>query len=403
MKNYRETVEELIGSYREGYSLPASFYQDPALYQADLEAVFSREWIYAGHISQLPDVGCFFLMEFGDESIIIVKGKDSEIRAFANVCRHRGSRVCLKQSGKVNSFACPYHAWTYELNGQLRSKRAMPKSFDPKNYGLKAVKIEVFKGLIFINLDQQAAQLSKIFAPLEKSLDIYQLEKTKVACQKTFSVDANWKLALENFVECYHCAPAHPEYAQSHALNSPKDYQALRPAMLKRAKQLGYSIDSIGGTFTDGLDGVQCFYNRSAMYEGYVSGTKDGKPVAPLLGKIEDTGGGAADVSFGSLNYAVFYADHIVLYRFLPTALQNTDMEIIWLVNESAQEGHDYDLQDLTWLWTITTESDKEIILNNQKGVNSRFYEPGPLSIMENFISSLYQWYFLQLENPLKD
>lgn len=398
MSNTDLDIEALIDSYRPNYSLPAQFYTDPLLYQRDLESIFSVSWIYAGHISQLPEPGCYFLLEFGNESIIVVKGRDGEIRAFANVCRHRGSRVCLQSSGKTRTFVCPYHAWTYDLDGSLRSKREMPSDFQRENYGLKAVRASVYHGLIFINPDPDAPDLPQGFQAMDPALAKYGLEKTKVACQKTFSVDANWKLAIENFMECYHCAPAHAEYSCSHALNSPKDYEALRPAMLEHAKALGYEIDSLDQSSPADRNIIPHFYNRSAMYESYVTGSEDGKPVAPLLGNINGYGGGAADLMFGPATYAILYPDHGVFYRFLPTDVQKTDMEIIWLVNEDAQDGIDYDLEKLTWLWTVTTESDKTIILNNQKGVNSRFYEPGPLSEMEGYLSRFVEWYLNQIQ-----
>ena len=151
---------ELIAGYRPGFSLDAGFYTDPAVYEKDLAEVFFRHWIYAGHASRLPEAGSYFLFELGGESIILVRGRDGEIRALANVCRHRGSRLCTAPAGRVAAFVCPYHAWTYGLDGRLRSRRAMPADFDPARYGLKALRCEVFHGMIFINLDATAPELA---------------------------------------------------------------------------------------------------------------------------------------------------------------------------------------------------------------------------------------------------
>ncbi len=392
-----EKIQKLIAAYRPGYSLPADFYQDADIYQIELEKIFYKSWIYAGHASQVPEPGCYFLVEFGNESIIIAHGKDGEIHALANVCRHRGSRVCLENSGKVNAFVCPYHAWTYELDGRLRSRREMPQDFKQENHALKPVCIAVFHGLIFINLDAHAPNLNKAFAPMNAALDIYQLDKTKVACQKTYSVNANWKLAIENFMECYHCASAHTEYSLSHTLKAPKDYAALRPAMLEKAAEIGYQTESLDNSIATDTNAITHFYNRAPIYDSYMTGSESGSAIAPLLGKIKSYGGGAADIQFGPLTFAILYADHAVLYRFLPTALQNTNMEIVWLVHENAAEDKDYQLDELTWLWSLTTEADKKIILNNQKGVNSKFYEPGPLSEMEDYVSDFIQWYQAQI------
>ena len=399
MSNTSQTIQKLIDVYRPGFSLPAEFYFDSSIYQTDLESIFCRRWIYAGHISQLSEPGEYFLVEFGNESIIVVRGKDNEIRAFANVCRHRGSRVCLEHSGRVRAFVCPYHAWTYELDGSLRSRREMPTDFEQDRYGLKSVGVGVFQGLIFINLDPDAPDLTQSLSSMDSSLEIYKLDETKIACQKTFEVNANWKLAIENFMECYHCAPAHPEYSCSHTLKSPRDYAAMRPAMIEQAAQLGYQTESIDNSVAVERDSIQYFYNRSAMYEHYVTGSESGKPVASLLGDIKEYGGGAADIQFGPVTYAILYPDHAVIYRFLPSTLQKTNMDIIWLVNRNAKEGVDYNLDELTWLWTVTTEADKKIILNNQKGVNSRYYDPGPLSNSESFVTTFIEWYLEQIKS----
>lgn len=398
MNNTNQNTQKLIEAYRPGHSLPAEFYSDASIYQIDIESIFFRGWLLAGHISQLSGAGSYFLVEFDNESIIVVRGKDGEIRAFANVCRHRGSRVCLEQSGNVRAFVCPYHAWTYELDGSLRSRREMPTDFKQDNYGLKSVQIGIFHGIIFINLDPDALDFEQGINPMHSSFDIYKLDKTKVACQKSFEVDANWKLAIENFMECYHCAPAHPEYSYAHALKSPKDYAAMRPAMVEQAAKIGYQTELIDNPNWTKPGEIEYFYNRSSMYEPYVTGSESGKPVAPLLGDINDYGGGAADIQFGPVNFALLYPDHAVLYRFLPTALQKTNMDIFWLVNENAEEGTDYKLDELTWLWTITTEADKKIILNNQKGVNSRYYEPGPVSESEDYVTAFIEWYIEQIK-----
>ncbi len=390
-------LSKLVAEYQSGYSLPADFYREQFVYQNDLEKIFYRRWIYAGHISQIAQPGQYFTVDFAEESVIVTRDKTDQVRAFINVCRHRGSRVCLEASGKVSTFVCPYHAWTYGLDGQLRSRRHMPDDFKREDFGLKPTGVSVFQGLIFINLDPNAPDLNTAFKPMESAFSIYQLENTRVAHQATFSVDANWKLAIENFMECYHCAPAHAEYSCSHALNSPEDYERLRPAMLEQSQRLGFELTSVDCSNPDGLDSVQYFYNRSALYEGYVTGSKSGDVVAPLLGQIKQPGGGAADVQMGPATYAILYPDHAVLYRFLPTGVQTTDMEIVWLVEQNAVKDKDYRLDDLTWLWTVTTEADKKIILNNQKGVNSNFYQPGPLAQTESFVTNFIQWYLKQI------
>jgi phenylpropionate dioxygenase-like ring-hydroxylating dioxygenase large terminal subunit len=389
----RKELQPLIGGYEPGFALSADFYSSRSIFEADLSEIFFCSWIYAAHVSQLADSGSYLLLEIGAESIILVRDSDDAIRAFANVCRHRGSRICTETSGKVRAFVCPYHAWTYELDGRLRSRRSMAPGFDQSGYGLKRLSVSVFHGLVFVNLDPDAPDFSNEVSEVNSGLDIYGLENTRVACQETYTVDANWKLAIENFMECYHCAPAHAEYSRVHALKSPKDNEALRPKMLEEAKRLGYSTGSVDNSMPRGKQDVGYFYARNALYPPCVTGSENGEPVAPLLGGIKEYGGGVADIQLGPASYGILYPDHAVLYRFLPRDIQKTDMDIVWLVREDAAPGRDYDQDQLTWLWRVTTEADKRIILNNQKGVNSRFYEPGPLSEMETFTAAFIEWY----------
>ena len=394
----QSVVDSLIAAYQPRFALCADFYASEQVYRTDLEKIFFRSWIYAGHVSQLPESGCYFLVEFDRESVIVVRGGDGEIRGFANVCRHRGSRICQQAQGKVRAFVCPYHAWTYELDGSLRSKRAMHADFDQAGYGLKPVRVGIFHGLVFVNLDPNAPELNASLAPIDASFDIYDLEHTKVACQETYSVDANWKLTIENFMECYHCAPAHTEYSRVHALKSPKDNAALRPAMLEDAARLDYQVDTVNNAFPKTAGEMPYYYNRNALYDPHVTGSRSGQAVAPLLGGVKAYGGGVADTQFGPVSHGILYPDHAVIYRFLPRAAQRTDMDIIWLVRADAEDGKDYDIDELTWMWRVTTEADKQIILDNQRGVNSRFYEPGPLSEMETMTTGFIEWYLAQIQ-----
>ena len=392
-------VQALIDSWQPDYSLAADFYTSNEVYRTDLERIFFSHWMYAGHTSQIPEAGCYLLMDFAGESIIVVRDRQNKVHALANVCRHRGSRICIEQYGKLKAFVCPYHAWTYELDGQLRSRRAMPADFDPAQHGLIALRAEIFHGLIFITLNPNAPGLKDSLRALDAAFEIYDLENTRVASQRSYGVEANWKLAIENFMECYHCAPAHKEYSYIHALKSPRDNAALRPAMLDKAAGLGYCAESIDYSQPASADEVQHYYVRNALYAPNLTGSRDGQPIAPLLGKITGYDGGAADIQVGPVFYGILYADHAVLYRFRPLAVQRTAMDIIWLVNASAEEGKDYDIENLTWLWHITTEADEKIIAANQKGVNSRFYQPGPLSEMEDFTAGFIHWYLAQIRH----
>ena len=395
-----EGFKELISRYQGSHSLPRQFYTSEALYKMDIEHYWNHSWIWVGHINQISNVGDFFLFDYGYESIIVARDKDKCINAFLNVCRHRGSRVCIEKSGNTRVFACPYHAWTYELNGNLRAAREMGDGFDKAKHSLKRVNLRIFHGLIFIcisddppNIDEGLLQLEELVAPFE-------FENLKIVHRANYPVAANWKLALENYMECYHCAPAHLEYSRSHSLKDPSSANTeLKNCLLKKSIEVGLSGDELQINALGSKDVEMDFYfSRYPLFQGYQTGSKSGKKLAPLLGKLKDFDGGTTDIQIGILNNFLSYSDHVIGYRFIPRSLQSTDIEVIWMVRQDAEEGIDYNLEDLIWLWHCTSQDDERIIGLNQKGVNSDHYVPGPLSNMEWGIKAFHAGYLKQLD-----
>ena len=398
-----QRMRMLACEHRNDHALDRLFYTSQAVYERDLEKVWAQSWLWAGHVSQVPKPGDFFLFEFGTESVIIVRDANEEIRAHLNVCRHRGSRVCLEQTGSARVFSCPYHAWTYNLDGGLRAGRQMGDGFDSGAYGLTAVNILIFQGLIFICLSEDPPSIEGALERLAPKTAPFGLANLKIAHQASYPVPANWKLALENYVECYHCAPAHKEYSRSHSLKDPASMtKELVGAMREKSLEAGLPIDEVSETGENAeLIGADIYYRRYPLYPGYLTGSRDGAALAPLLGDLTGYDGGATDIQIGPLNYFLAYSDHIVGYRFIPAALQETDIQAVWMVREDAEEGRDYTLDELTWLWDVTTQDDERIIRHNQQGVNSLRFRPGPLSKMEWGISDFYHSYLtMVLQNP---
>ena len=388
-------VLELFKGHVDGNCLSRSFYTSQAIYERDIERFWNASWIWVGHTSQLPNVGDFFLFDYGNESIIVVRDRDQNINAFLNICRHRGSRICVEHAGNRRVFACPYHAWTYELNGNLRSAREMGPNFDTSEFGLLKADIRIFCGLIFIctsptppSIDLGLAKLGPLVAPFE-------LENLKVAHAATYPVPANWKLAVENYMECYHCAPSHKEYAKSHSIKDPENLtKVLINKLQKKSLDVGLKVEVIcTNAFAEGDSNMDFYHRRYPLFEGYLTGSHSGQPIAPLLGCLSGFDGGATDLQVGILNNFLIYSDHMVGYRFIPRELQKTDMEIVWFVKADAIEDVHYNKTELTWLWDVTSKDDERIIRLNQKGVNSYFYSPGPLSTMEWGIRAFYAEY----------
>jgi phenylpropionate dioxygenase-like ring-hydroxylating dioxygenase large terminal subunit len=391
-----------LESWQPGYALPRAVYHDPELYEAELRRIFLRSWQYVGHVSQIPGKGDYFLFEIADESVIVVRDAQGGVNAMLNVCRHRGSRVCDAPEGRESRFICKYHGWTYGLDGSLKALGFAPEGIDKSRLGLKRLQVRVLEGLIFVNFDPDAAAFDPIERDLAPLLAPWDLANAKIAVRRNYPIAANWKLTVENYCECYHCLPAHPEYSVGHSRAIPrKDCAVQLEEVLSRAESVGLSRGETRHSWLDaGVLGTDRDFERYPLMRGHLTGSRDGKPVAPLMGSITGYDGGATDLHVGPMTFGLMYCDHVVLYRFTPRGMRLTDCEITWLVRASAVEGKDYDLGELTWLWDVTTIADKTIIERNQKGVESRYYEPGPLSPMEDFTHRFLEWYVATMRGP---
>jgi Rieske 2Fe-2S family protein len=257
----------------------------------------------------------------------------------------------------------------------------------------------VLEGLIFVCFAPDPPRLDDVERTLRATLGLRGWATAKVAHRASYTTDANWKLVTENYQECYHCKPAHPEFARFHATEEPEDQVAeLRAAARIRWAAMGIEIPTVGfwpGGSAPDQEGVSCF--QDTTYPGAVTGSEDGQPVAPLMGEREEYEGGFTYVEIGPASFFLAYSDYGVMYLFVPREVQKTDMEVIWLVREDAREGVDYDRAKLTWMWDVTSIADKKIIDHNQKGVNSRYYRPGPYGPMEAQARDLAAWYLEQI------
>ncbi len=388
---------------KPGHALPRAYYTDPAIFEQDLERVLLRHWFCAGHASSLAATGDFFLVDMGRESVILSRTADGAIHALANVCRHRGSRVCVARSGNAAAgFICPYHAWAYGLDGRLRAAREMPEGFSREGMGLRPLAVRVLEGLIFVSFAAEPPALDDVALALADAAGTHGWAKAKVAHRASFAINANWKLAVENYMECYHCQPAHPEFARRHVYARPaRQGAAIEAAARERSAALGIRIRDVDGYGLKARPGQESVaVLRSALHDGQLSATADGKPVAPVMGRFPACDGSSTYFDVGPVSDFLAYADHGLIYRFIPRSVDRTEMEVLWLVDAGAEEGRDYDPARLGWLWTVTSQQDKQIIERNQDGVNSRLYEPGPYSLQEEYAARFVDWYLSELGRP---
>ena len=212
---HRGAAEGFDPDPARSYTLKAHYYTDPGIAAREKEAVFYRAWNFVDHVEQVPEVGSYLECRVLDQNLFVVRGKDGALRAFYNVCKHRAHEL-VKGQGRAKAIVCPYHAWSYHLDGRLRTARGSDKvaGFDGGEFCLTPVQVEVFCGFIFVNLDPEAASLASRTGGLEQEIRSYcpQIDELTFAYRLTYEIAANWKNVVDNFLECYHCTPAHPAF-----------------------------------------------------------------------------------------------------------------------------------------------------------------------------------------------
>lgn len=212
-----------VGDPKQSFTLPSRYYTDAGIFADEKQSIFYKTWHYAGHVSQVAEVGQFFTTRIHDQNIFVARARGGELRAFFNVCPHRGHEL-LQGSGKKNVITCPYHAWAFDFDGRLVNARNSEKvkDFDKSEFPLTSVQVEVFCGLVLVNIDPDAKPFHEQFAGLEEEIRSYmpRVDDLAFAQRDTYHVQSNWKVLVDNFLECYHCAPAHKDFVDLVDMNS---------------------------------------------------------------------------------------------------------------------------------------------------------------------------------------
>ena len=383
------------------WSLEQQFYTDPVIYNQDVQEVFMQSWLCAGHVARIPHAGDYFLYHLADESIVIIRGEDGRIHALFNVCRHRGSRICTEEVGRAKKLVCPYHQWVYDTDGSLINARHMPAEFDVADFGLHRAHCRVAEGLIFINFAGQPPDFSPFERDIVPRLKPYGLSRTKVCHSKTYHIRANWKLVVENSRECYHCGAGHPQYCRAVGFAAAIDSQAAaaKEELISASQQELLRAQGIDPSPVPFLPGSWHHCRRFFLRDNISTESMDGRPVAPLLGSVTNSGIGVlAVVTLPNLLLEIS-SDYAMLMRLAPVSLHTTRADMEWLVAEDAVEGRDYDVTRVTEFWRLTAEQDWKLCENNQAGVNSTRYQPGPYAPVENGVAHFINWYRTALNN----
>lgn len=367
----------LIKERQPRHTLSRELYTDQDVYRDDLAQIWHSKWIFVGHTFELEKAGQYLTVQIGDYPIVVVKGNDGEIRAFHNVCLHRGSKVCQEAHGRSAKLVCPYHKWTFELDGKLQYAGNMGADFNINQHKLKAAHCEMVETYIYVCVADEAPDFDAFRKTIQPFLAPHNLADCKVAFEASLVEKGNWKLVFENNRECYHCDGTHPELLRSFVENlsvvgvsneeSPelkefldKCENAGLPSRMQMDKDGQYRITRIP------LSGVAKSY------------TMDGKPA--VNGRLDKSGvdniGALLYFNYPS-TWNHFLGDHALSFRVLPVGPGETVVTTKWLVHKDAQEGIDYNIENLTHVWMQTNDQDRRLVEGTHAGVSSPSYTPG--------------------------
>jgi Rieske 2Fe-2S family protein len=342
--------------------LPPRAFTDPGVFEWELENLF-RGWVCVGHLSAVGEPGRFITRELGPDSVLVIGGEDGRPRAFLNVCRHRGARIVEASSGSVRKrLRCPYHAWSYGLDGTLRAAPHMDgvEDFEFGCWGLMEVRSEVVGGLVLIDLSGEAPDVDEHIGELRSHLDRYRLERLRPADAREYEVEANWKAIAENYNECLHCPGVHPE------LNALSDYMSGEEVVGEGAW--------CGGSMT-------LREGNSTMALANGNGHTNGRPAIDGLTQrdLETV-----------LYFALFpnalvslHPDYVMLHTLWPREPGHTDVVCEWFFEAETIACDDFDSSDAVGFWDLVNRQDWHVCELTQKGVRTRGYTAGRYSAEE--------------------
>ncbi len=348
-------------SYQPGaHTMPGQQYTSSEVYAEERERILDRGWLCIGRASSIPHSGDFFLQSIGAESLIITRDGAGKVHAFYNVCRHRGTRLCTRESGRFGeTIQCPYHAWTYRTDGRLIGAPHMGDvdGFDKRDYPLHSVAVGEWEGFLFVNLARDPEPFHEVFAPVYDRLSRFNLDALRIGHRIDYSVKANWKLVFQNYSECLHCPVIHPE------LSSIMPYQSGEN-------------DLVEGPFLGGF---------MLLTPPNASATMTGRACAIPLGDLpeEERRRAYYYTIFPNLMLSI-HPDYVVYYTLWPDGPASTRIVCEWLFHPDAAKAPGFNPDDAIEFWDTTNRQDWSISEQSFAGISSRAYVPGPYSPRES-------------------
>ena len=351
-------------------ALPGRYYCDPAILEQERERIFRRSWIYIGREDRWRGPGDFLTLEVHGESVLVLRDREGGLRAFYNVCRHRGSRLCAADEGSArSSFQCPYHAWTYGLDGRLLGAPNLKESegFCKEDFSLAPVDLETWRGFVFIRLEGGGVPLATRLGGIPGRARPYPLENLKVERRTVHEVEANWKILFENYQECYHCPGTHPELCDLVPLYGTGE------------------VDIVGGEVV------------ARFREGASTLTHDGRSRRPMLTGLGDEQRAFNGESILPNMWINFLPDFLQTRVLWPLSPTRTRIVTEWLFEGSTMARPDFDASDVFEFTMLISRQDWAICEAVQKGVGSRSFRQGVLVPLEEYVADFDRWVLEQL------
>ncbi|HEY2010611.1 MAG TPA: aromatic ring-hydroxylating dioxygenase subunit alpha [Rhizomicrobium sp.] len=385
--------------YRPGFGLPQAFYLDENIFAEEQACIFRANWFFAGHSVEVGQPGDYMTLMVGNAPILVVRDAGGTLRAHHNVCRHRGSLVCIQEKGRASPLVCPYHNWAYGLDGHLAAAPEMPKDFDRSVYSLKPVHAVEFDGLIFVNLAEHPAPIDALRDHLSPVLRSQGMNRARVALIRDYILDVNWKIVIENNRECYHCRASHPGYV-SVQYDTENDNPVLAGEIAERLAECRQRWSMAGldtGRVNTSSDYTAEWFraNRTPVRKGLVTESPDGQLVCrKLMGGFTDPDMGTARANTNINFWCHANSDYAHTVRITPVSAEKTIVRGYWLVDETAIRNQDYDPETVAAFHDRVMREDWEICRRQWQGVKSPSFEPGPLSpAKEHNLAHFIRWY----------
>lgn len=369
------TFQPTTGSFRPGArTLPREAYTSPDILAEERERLFAASWNCVGRAARVARPGDYFLAEVAGESIIVLRDSRGTLRAFFNVCRHRGTRICREPAGRFGeTLQCSYHAWTYATDGRLVGAPHMQEveGFDKAEYPLHSAALVEWEGFLFVHVAQQAPAFATAWAPMIGRFARFGLSSLAVGHRVEYEVQANWKLVFQNYSECLHCPTIHPKLA------TVLPYQSG-------------ANDLTEGPFLGGYMEIRA-PNESAT----MSGRAAGQPVSDAL-PAEDRRRAYYYSLMPNLLLSL-HPDYVNYYLLTPLDVERTRVESEWLFHPRTLADPDANLRDAIEFWDLTNRQDWDIVGESQRGIRSRRYSPGPYSARESIPAAWDREYLRQM------